>query len=97
MYMDGPDSYIFLYDFEEKKGFIKHKGIGKIFSFKNQTLLPDQWQHICMAVTDDGMTTLILNGEIIFKDLLEGQEQYINKIETNLWLGGSNKSWKLLV
>ena len=88
MNMDRLNSYIYLHDFEEKKGFIYSKGNGKIFSFENQTLLPDQWQHICMAVTDDGMITLVLNGEIIFKDLLEGD---INTAETNLWLGGSNK------
>ena len=92
MYMDGPNSFIDLYDFEEEKGFIRHNGISKIFSFKNQTLVPDQWQHICMAVTYDGKTILVLNGEIVYKASLKGDS---TKIETNLWLGGSNvSSWK---
>ena len=69
-----------------------HNGNGKFFSFQNQTLVPGSWQHMCMAATDDGITILVLNGEIIYEGLLNGAS---NKFKTNLWLGGSNVShWK---
>ena len=70
MYMDGSESYIKFYDFEEKKGIIKHNGISTFFSFQNQFMLPDNWQHICMAAKEDGNTTLVLNGEIIYEGFL---------------------------
>ena len=89
MYMDGPDSYIYLYDFEEKKGFIKHNGIGMFFSFQNQSIVPDNWQHVCMAAMDNGNTTLVLNGKIIYEGFLKRTS---NKFETNLWIGGSTKN-----
>ena len=93
MYMDGPESYIRFYDFEEKKGILKHNGISMFFSFQNQSMVPDNWQHVCMATTNDGIVTLVLNGEILFEALLEGDSS--EKIESNLWLGGSNiSSWK---
>ena len=80
MYMDGPESIIRFHDFEEKKGLVMHNGNNKFFSFQNQTLVPSSWQHMCMAVTDDGITTLVLNGEIIYKALLKGA---IKKIHEN--------------
>ena len=89
MYIDGPESYIYLLDFEERKGLVKFNGNNQFFSFQNQTLVPDDWHHICMAVTDYGITKLVLNGEFIYEALLIGANK---KIETNLWLGGSNIS-----
>ena len=87
MYMEGPDSFIMIRDFEENKGLVNFNGNNQFFSFQNQTLVPDDWYHICMAVTDYGITKLVLNGEFIYEALLKGASK---NIETNLWLGGSN-------
>ena len=90
MYMDGPNSYIRILDFEEKRGFVMHNGNAGFFYFKNQTLVPDRWLNVCMAVKDNGIVILVLNGEIIFEASLKGSSY---KNETNLWLGGSNVAY----
>ena len=53
MYMDGPDTYVRLMDFEERIGLVKHNSAGYIFFFKNQTFIPDTWQHICLMISSD--------------------------------------------
>lgn len=86
MYMDGPDTYVRLMDFEERVGIVRHNSAGYIFSFQNQTFIPDTWQHICLMISAD-IITIILNGEVVFDKSYETKMDFL---ETNLWLGGGN-------
>ena len=87
MYMNGTDTYVRLYDFEAKMGLIKHNGATSFFSFQNQTLKPDSWQHVCLAVSEN-LIQLVLNGEIVYEAILNTIKEDI--YETMLYFGGEN-------
>ena len=65
MNLDGTSTYVRLLDFEAKVGIIQHHKAGYFFSFKNQTLIPDTWQHICLMISAE-IITVVLNGEVVF-------------------------------
>ena len=87
MYMNTPQVYIRMLNFEDKVGLLMHDLRTYFFSFANHTMKPDSWQHFCMSVKLDSMK-LVINGEIVFdappKTTMKTYKQ------TNLWLGGEN-------
>ena len=91
MYMDATSTYVRLLDFDAKVGIILHHNAGYFFSFKNQTLIPDTWQHICLMVSADSIT-VVLNGEVVFDN---DYETKMDPLDTSLWLGGSNVPTKM--
>ena len=68
-------------------GLIKHNVATYFFSFQNQNLKPDSWQHLCLAVSEN-LIQLVLNGEIVHKAASNTLKENIN--ETILYLGGEN-------
>ena len=76
---------IWIRDFEEKVGLLYHKEEFYIFRFLNQTVLPEQWQHICFAVSSNQIK-IMMNGELIFNKIKNISST--NVLETNLWFGG---------
>ena len=64
MYMNSPEVYIRIMDFDEKVGLVKHELITYFFFFPNQTINPDSWQHVCLSVSDESIK-LVLNREVI--------------------------------
>ena len=88
MYLNAPDTYIRIMDFTDKLGLILHDGGASFFFFPNQTLKPDSWQHVCLAVSNKALT-LVLNGEVIFNNPPNSIMKEF--LETDLSLGGENK------
>ena len=68
-------------------GLIKHNVATYFFSFQNQNLKPDSWQHLCLAVSEN-LIQLVLNGEIVHEAASNTLKENIN--ETILYLGGEN-------
>ena len=61
-----------------------------MFDFQSHNLEPDEWQHICFAVSMNQIK-IALNGEILFND--EVVDLITNEIKnTTLWIGGIGKS-----
>ena len=87
MYMNSPEVYIRIMDFDEKVGLVKHELITYFFLFPNQTIKPDSWQHVCLSVSNISIR-LVLNGEVIY----DAPPDTVTKdfSETYLWLGGEN-------
>ena len=87
MYMNTPQVYIRVMNFKDMVGLLMYNLRTYFFSFANQTMKPDSWQHFCMSVKLDSMK-LVLNGEVVFNappnTTMKGFK------ETNLWLGGEN-------
>ena len=74
-----------LYDFEDRIGFVIYEGAYNLFDFQSQNLEPDEWQHICFAVSMNQIK-IALNGEILFND--EVVNLITNEIKnTTLWIG----------
>ena len=63
MYMNSPEVYIRIMDFDEKVGLVKHELITYFFFFPNQTVNPDSWQNVCLSVSNVSIK-LVLNGEL---------------------------------
>ena len=86
MYLEEPQTYLRILDFDEKFGVLSHEGATYFFEFQNQNIIPDQWQQICFARCPNSMK-IILNNELVFyettKDILG-----TNVSNTTLWLGG---------
>ena len=87
MYMNSPEVYVRIMDFDEKVGLVKHELITYFFFFPNQTINPDSWQHVCLAVSDESIK-LVLNGEVIYNAPPNTVTNGFS--ETYLWLGGEN-------
>ena len=50
MYMNAPETYIRILDFEEQVGILLHDNRGYFFFFPNQTMKPESWQHVCLSM-----------------------------------------------
>ena len=87
MYMNAPQIYIRIMDFEEKVGVLLHDNSGYFFFFPNQTIKPESWQYVCLSVTPDSMK-LVLNGEVVLDTSPNSVMDEFK--ETYLWLGGEN-------
>ena len=88
MYMNAPQVYIRMVNFNDKVGLLMYNLRTYFFSFDNQNMKPDSWQYFCISVHLDSIK-LVLNGEIIFDAPPTNTELKTFK-ETNLWLGGEN-------
>ena len=64
MSLGGTDIVLKLYDFDAKKIVAKYDGGYIIFDFQNQTLIPNEWYHICIAASINQLK-VVLNGEIL--------------------------------
>ena len=64
MSLGGTDIFLKVYDFEAKKISSKYDGGYYIFDFQNQTLIPNEWYHICLAISMNQLK-VVLNGEIL--------------------------------
>ena len=82
-----PDLILRIWDFEKKVGFLMYQGVYYRFDFTNQTITPDSWQYICLAMTSIKIK-IVLNGEILLSDPKVDLPTAAIK-ETKLWLGGA--------
>ena len=62
-----PDLIIKINDFENKVGYLIIQGIYYKFVFPNQTITPDSWQYMCLAISSIQIE-IVLNGEILFRN-----------------------------
>ena len=85
MYLEEPQTYLRILDFDEKFGVMSHEGATYFFEFQNQNMKPDQWQQICFARSPNAMK-IILNEELVFDETTKDIETNIS--DTILWLGG---------
>ena len=85
MYLEEPQTYLRILDFDEKVGALSHEGETYFFEFPNQKIIPDQWQQICFARCPNSMK-IILNNELVFNKTTK--DISTNVSNTTLWLGG---------
>ena len=85
MYLEEPQTYLRILDFDEKFGVLSHEGATYFFEFPNQNIIPDQWQQICFARCPNSMK-IILNNELVFNET--AKDLGTNVSNTTLWLGG---------
>ena len=85
MYLEEPQTYLRILDFDEKFGVLSHEGATYFFEFQNQNIIPDQWQQICFARCPNSMK-IILNNELVFYETTK--DIGTNVSNTTLWLGG---------
>ena len=85
MYLEEPQTYLRILDFDEKFGVLSHEGATYFFEFQNQNIIPDQWQQICFARCPNSMK-IILNNELVFNET--AKDLGTNVSNTTLWLGG---------
>ena len=85
MYLEEPQTYLRILDFDEKFGVLSHEGATYFFEFPNQNMKPDQWQQICFARCPNSMK-IILNNELVFNKTTK--DISTNVSNTTLWLGG---------
>ena len=85
MYLEEPQTYLRILDFDEKFGVLSHEGATYFFEFPNQNIIPDQWQQICFARCPNSMK-IILNNELVFYETTK--DIGTNVSNTTLWLGG---------
>ena len=82
-----PDLILDILNFEKKKGEVFYQGAYYPFFFHNQTVTPDSWQYICLAVSTN-QVTVIWNGEILYKGYkFDGSKKVIKDMK--IWLGGA--------
>ena len=88
MNLEQPLTYLRIMNFEEKMGILYHEDAGHFFYFPNQTIMPDQWQFICLARYLKSMK-VVLNGEIVFDSTANsiGNEKS-SDADKKLYLGG---------
>ena len=86
-----PNTYLWIMNFEEKNAGLKYHGVYHFFNFKNQNIIPDEWQHLCLGISLNQIK-IVLNGEI----LLNKTVNIISSDEQNgkMWFGGSQGSSK---
>ena len=63
-----PNTFLSIVNFENKFGFLMDQGAYYRFTFPNQTVAPDSWQNICLAISSIQIK-IVWNGEILFSDL----------------------------
>ena len=89
-----PTFYLEIWDFENKVGLLMYQGIYYRFYFYNQTLMPNSWQYICLAVSPMEMK-LVWNGEILSSHTKVDLPKEEIK-DTKIWLGGLAASFDKL-
>ena len=82
-----PDLILNIENFEKHFGFLMIHGDYYRFDFHNQTVTPDSWQYICLAVNTSQMK-IVWNGEILFNHPKPDLPTTKNK-NIKLWLGGA--------
>ena len=85
MSLGGTDIFIEMNHFGDEQRFsLKYDGGYYFFYFQNQTLIPNEWYQICLAVS---LTQLkvALNGEILSNEIVDLNAKDIEK--TTLWFG----------
>ena len=86
-----PNTYLWIMNFEEKNAGLKYHGDYYFFDFKNQNIIPNEWQHLCLAISLNQIK-IVLNGEILLNKTIN----IISSDEQNgkMWFGGSQGSSK---
>ena len=82
-----PSSVLRIWDFNTNSANLVHQGTFYRFYFVNQTVTPDSWQNICLAISPTLMK-IAWNGEIMLSktrvDLLKEESTNVR-----VWLGGA--------
>ena len=82
-----PDLMLKITNFEKNLGFLMDQAVYYKFTFPNQTITPDSWQYLCLAISSMKIK-IVLNGHILLSDLkLDFPTEEIK--DTKLWLGGA--------
>ena len=82
-----PDLMLKITNFEKNLGFLMDQAVYYKFTFPNQTITPDSWQYLCLAISSMKIK-IVLNGQILLSDLkLDFPTEEIK--DTKLWLGGA--------
>ena len=86
-----PNTYLWIMNFEEKNAGLKYHGDYYFFDFKNQNIIPNEWQHLCLAISLNQIK-IVLNGEILLNKTIN----IISSDEQNgkMWFGGFQGSSK---
>ena len=84
MSLGGTDIYFEMYNFEAKKIALKYNDGFYLFDFKNQTLIPNEWYRICLAISMKQLK-VVLNGEILSNEEVDFMSKEIKK--ATLWFG----------
>ena len=98
-----PNTYVWMMNFEEKDAGLKYHGMYHFFDFKNQNIIPDEWHHLCLAISLNQIK-IVLNGEILLNktiNLSSSNDEIhtsIMKVKNNngkMWFGGTqgNSKW----
>ena len=84
-----PDLILKIWDFEEKVGYLIYQQANYRFNFASQTVSPDSWQYICLAISSTQIK-IVWNGEILPCDPKLDLPKSETK-DTKLWLGGASQ------
>ena len=82
-----PDLILKIWDFEEKVGYLIYQQVNYRFNFASQTVYPDSWQYICLAISSVQIK-IAWNGKIVPCDPKVDLPQEEIK-DTKIWLGGA--------
>ena len=82
-----PDLILGIKDFKNKRGSLLYQGVYYMFWFQNQTVNPDSWQYICLAVSSNQMK-IVWNGNILLNEpkVILSKEEFT---ERKIWIGGA--------
>ena len=72
-------------NFKEKIARMKINGDTVYFDLKNQTIQPDQWQHLCISISTNQFK-IVMNGEILHNETVNYTSEEINNDE--IFIGG---------
>ena len=82
-----PDIILKIWDFEDKNGDVLYQRENYQFYFTNQTVTPDSWQYICLAISAI-QTKIVWNGEILsINPKVDVSKEKIKA--KKIWLGGA--------
>ena len=76
-----------IWDLYNNVGILFHEGVMYKFYFLNQTLTPDTWQYICLAISQT-LIKISWNGEIILNKT-RGDSSKEASTNAKVWLGGA--------
>ena len=85
-----PSSILRIWDFNNNVGNLFHQGSYYRFYFLNQTVTPDSWHYICLAISPT-LIKIAWNGEILLSDKKENSSKR-ESTNAKLWLGGATFS-----
>ena len=85
-----PDLILSIWNFERIHGYLLYQGTYYTYYFDNQTVTPDSWQYVCLAISSI-QTKIVWNGEILFSNpIVDVSKEKIKA--TRIWLGGATFS-----